>query len=105
MPLIAADGLADFADGGWVTATGHDVIADAGYTGAAPNGVAAAAADTAFLYASGPIYYAITEIEAVGRRNQESTDMTRNVHQFFAERYGLVAFDPCAVGAVRTTLA
>lgn len=105
MVLAAADQLVHFIDGQWRTATGHLVVADAGYTGAAPNGVGAPAADTAFLYASGPIYYAITATKPVGRRDHESTDMTRNVHQFFSERYGILAFDPCSVGAVRTTLA
>lgn len=105
MILAAADGLVRFVEGQWQTATGHLVVADAGYDGSAPNGVAAVAADVDFLYASGPIYYAVTAIAPVGRRNHESTDMTRNVHQFFSERYGLLAFDPCAVGAVRTTLA
>lgn len=105
MVLAAADWLVQYIDGVWQTATGHLVVADAGYTGAAPDGVAAPATDVAFLYASGPIYYAMTTVKPVGRRDHESTDMTRNVHQFFSERYGLVAFDPCAVGAVRTTLA
>ena len=105
LALAAADGLVHFINGEWVTATGHQVVADAGYTGAAPNGVAAVAADVAFLYASGPVYHAISAIKPVGARNQESVDMTRNVYEFFSERYGIVAFDPCSVGAVRTTLA
>lgn len=104
LALAAAYGLVFFNNGGWQTATGHDVVADAGYTGGAPDGVAAPGADEVFLYVSGQIYYAITAISPVGQRNHESTDMTRNIHEFFAERYGLVAFDPCAVGAVRTDL-
>lgn len=105
MVLAVADGMVRFVDGVWQTATGHLVVGDAGYTGDAPTGVASTATDVDFLYASGPIYYAISNIDPVGKRNHESTDMTRNVHQFFSERYGLIAFDPCAVGAVRTTLA
>lgn len=102
--IAAMAGLVLDSGSGWVTATGHDVVADAGYTGDAPNGVDANGADEAFLYASGPIFYGITEIKQVGIRNHESTNMIRNIHEFFAERYGLVAFDPCSVGAVRADL-
>lgn len=104
LALAAADGFVFFTDGGWVTATGHDVVADAGYDGSAPDGNAVSA-DQDWLYASGPVFYAITSIRPVGMRNDESTNIPRNIHEFFAERYGLVAFDPCAVGAVRATLA
>jgi hypothetical protein len=105
LALAAADRLVHYIDGEWQTASGHRVVADAGYTGANPTGVAAAGASETFIYASGPVYYAISDTKPVGRRNQESTDMTRNVYQFFSERYGLLAFDSCSVGAVRTTLA
>lgn len=104
LALAAAVGLVLFTNGRWVTATGHDVVADAGYTGAPPEGEAANGTDEVFLYASGPVYYEITPTKKVGMRNHESTNMGRNIHEFFSERYGLVLFDPCAVGAVRADL-
>lgn len=104
MALAAADRLVQFIDGRWVTATGHLVVADAGYTGPAPTG-GTVSADQDWLYASGAIYYAITPVKSVGERNFQSTNIARNIHEFFSERYGIVVFDPCAVGAVRATLA
>lgn len=104
LTLAAAYGLVLFDNGAWYTASGHQVVADAGYTGVGPNGVAGLSTDQSFIYVSGPIYYAITDIIKVGARDHESTDMTRNVHQFFSERYGILAFDPCATGAVRADL-
>lgn len=104
MALAAADRLVHFIDNRWVTATGHLVVADAGYTGPAPTG-GAVSADQDWLYASGNIYYEITPVKPVGERNFQSTNISRNIHEFFSERYGLVLFDPCAVGAVRATLA
>jgi hypothetical protein len=104
MALAAADGLVMFIDGRWVTATGHLVVADAGYTGPAPTD-GSVSADQDWLYASGPIFYDITPVKPVGERNFQSTNIARNIHEFFSERYGLILFDPCAVGAVRATLA
>ena len=103
--LAAAVGVVLFSNGRWVTATGHDVVADAGYVGTPPEGEAANDTDEVFLYASGPIYYDITPTRPVGVRNHESTNIPRNIHEFFSERYGLVLFDPCAVGGVRADLA
>lgn len=93
-----------FNGSNWHTPSGHTVIADAGYAASVtPSGGGATAATTGqrWIYFSGPVFYAATETERIGRRNQESRDIARNIDIFRAHRYGLVAFDPCAVAATK----
>lgn len=106
--VLATGSTAAYFDGdNWRTPSGHIIVADAGYaTSVTPSGGGATAASSSqrWIYASGPVFYATTEVERIGRRNQESTDMTRNVHIFRSHRYGLLAFDPCAVAATKVTV-
>jgi hypothetical protein len=98
LAAVAAAGLAVFTDGQWKTPSGHTIVADAGYA-------ADELSDTVTIYATGPVFYAISETQGVGSRNQESTDLERNIHLFLGERYGIVVFDPCAVFGIDTPLA
>lgn len=107
--LLAAAQTSVYWDGSnWRTPSGHVVVADAGYTtNVTPSsgGATAASGLERWVYTSGPVFYSLSNIERIGRRNQESRDMTRNVDIFRSHRYGMVAFDPCAVAATKISFA
>lgn len=105
LTLALADGLIFMGAGDvFRTATGHIVIGDAGYTGTAtPPNATAANGSQAWLYASGIVRHAITDI--IGLREAEKNLTERNIESFYGHRYGIVTFDPCTVGAVKVTVA
>lgn len=104
LTLALADSLVMGVNGLFRTATGHIVVGDAGYTGTAtPDGATAANSSQAWLYASGIVRHAITDIQ--GLREAEENLIERNTESFYGHRYGIVAYDPCAVGAVKVTVA
>jgi hypothetical protein len=86
------------------TCTGHDVVADAGYTGkVVPDGENPAGAGEFYIYATGPIWYHLTDTMLLGDNPNETFDIEFNVRRRIAEAVGLVAFDPCSVGAVKVS--
>lgn len=105
LTLANADSIISMgADGLFRTATGHIVIGDAGYSGTAtPDGATAASSSQAWLYASGIVRHAITDIK--GLREAEENLTERNTESFYGHRYGVVVYDSCAVGAVKVTVA
>lgn len=84
------------------TVHGHLVIADAGYVDMRePTGGGATAADAeAWIYATGPVYYATTQPQLLS-----GTDISRNRQRSFIEANAVAITDPCAVTAVLATLA
>jgi hypothetical protein len=94
--------LVDIADGlaapGYMTAQGHRVIADAGYTGPEPTANDGVVADE-WWYASGPTFWAMTEATPLGLPH-ERLDIARNLDTEILEAFAVVAFDPCSVVAV-----
>ena len=91
----------DLADGidapGYRTAQGHKVIADAGYTGAAPT-TGSITADE-YWYMSGPVFWAMTQAAPLGLPT-ERLDISINYQTEIFEAFAVVLFDPCAVRAV-----
>jgi len=86
------------------TCTGHNVVADAGYTGkVVPDGESAAGAGEFYIYATGPIWYHLTDTMLLGDNPNETFDIEFNLRRRIAEAVGLVAFDPCSVGAVKVS--
>jgi len=94
---------AKVTDGEIVTASGHLVAADAGYVGMAqPDGQATPAADQRWIYASGPVWYQMSDFKIY---DDESNIPTVNRLVTFGEAFGIVLYDPCAVGAALVDLA
>jgi hypothetical protein len=103
---VAAD-VVMLRDGMWQTATGHLVIADAGYaTAAAPTGQAQQQAESKWIYASGPVWYSKSRTDDVEGANTAGAafNFAHNDHEAFTESYGVLAFDPETVGAVRVDM-
>lgn len=98
-----------FIDGQYQTTTGHLVIADAGYTAAAaPTGQAAAGVAQDWIYASGPVRYAIADDdEGFDDMANISTfmDFTKNRYRRWESTYGILQFSPAFVTAVLTSYA
>ena len=92
----------DVATNCWRTYTGHVIIADAGYTGAAPD-AGAETTGTRWIYGSGPVGYQIgpPRTNAVAL---EGFDSARNVFTARKIAQALVAFDPATVVAAEVEL-
>lgn len=105
--LLAAAKYADWVyhDGtGLKTCSGHDVVADAGHTGkVAPEGEDPVGPGEFYIYATGPIWYHLTDTMLLGDNPNETFDIEVNLRRRIAEAVGLVAFDPCSVGAIKVS--
>lgn len=100
-------------DIGWVyldgttlrTCTGHTVVADSAYDGKrAPDGDPAPDPEEFYIYTSGPVWYYVTDTMLLGDRLGETFNIELNFRERISEAMGVVAFDPCAVGAVKVNL-
>jgi len=86
-------------DNRWTTAQGHVVIGDAGYLGPEPTANGGAVTADEWWYASGPVFWAMTQPMSLGlpfERIEYSTNQLTNI----LEGYGLIVFDPAGVVAV-----
>lgn len=84
------------------TPLGTLVIADGGYANApAPTGEAASPDGEDWAYASGPVWYRLSDPELIG--GTDWLDRPRNHLMRFIDQYGLLVFDPCPVTAVLAT--
>jgi hypothetical protein len=107
LALAMREGVVKFMDGGWQTATGHLVIADAGYSNATqPTGQSAGTAESKWIYASGPVWYSKSDTDDIAGANTGGAafNFAHNDHEAFTEVYGVVAFDPETVGAARVDM-
>lgn len=90
-------------DGQLVTATGHRIVADAGYADMwGPGASAPPASDRRWVYASGPVWYQ-TGFDKDYR--DDSLVTTRNELRALSEKFGILLYDPCTVAAVLVDLA
>lgn len=101
--LAAGEGVIEFRDGAYRTATGTVVVGDAGHTGQVqPTGGGAPGAGEAWIYATGDVWFAQSEVVGVERADEEdggAVYIARNQNRPLAERYGLIVFDSNVVGA------
>jgi hypothetical protein len=105
LTVLAAGGGLQFVNGRYQTPTGHFVIGDAGYTGAAPTAFGGGGdADDRWIYGSGLVSWMATEAMPVGTFQHERMDFTRNIDVVIAERAAIFMFDPCAVVATRVNV-
>lgn len=79
------------------TATGHLVVADAGYTGGAPSTGAVTSGEN-WIYGSGPVFLKLGDT-----RSFETLDWRHNVAVHRMQQYALLVFEPCAVVAAKAT--
>lgn len=106
--LLVADDLATWDGRVFRTATGHVVVGDPGWTGQyTPFGSSAASGAQEWMYATAPIWFAISAINTTEVLTDDpvDTDLLRNVHEPIAKRFGLVTWDPSATGAIKVTVA
>ena len=92
-----------FLNGDWYTATGHLVVADAGYVGPNPaDGVVTAGAP--YLYGSGPVFFKLYPNVTIVGQPWENFDYTRDNFRVDVEQYGIAFFEPCSVVAAAVDL-
>lgn len=108
LTIAVADGLVEWRDGQYRTATGHVVVGDAGHDGtAAPHGQSAATSGTKWIYATGPVHHLI-ESEPRGIVSDVDGDtqvyVLHNDNRPLAQRLGVLAFDPATIGAALVTV-
>lgn len=83
------------------TAAGHVVVADDGYDGSAPAGLAAG---QSWIYGSGPVYFKLSQPEDQGEW-WEAFNAVHNDFNAFVARYGIYVFEPDFVVTARATVA
>lgn len=95
---------------GWVrvegsslmTASGHVVIADAGYDGL--EGPTTPAGGEVWIFASGAIEYKVSDTLLLGEgAGNETIDMGTNIRERLSEAYAQLAFDPTAMAGTILT--
>lgn len=91
------NGVVKLVGDNYMTPAGHLVVADAGYNGASSS--------TEEIYATGPVYYRVTERNDLSTTNSSVLDRTRNILTVYEEAYGLIVFDPAHVWSTTTTRA
>lgn len=82
----------------YYTATGHIVVADAGYAGPSPtaNGIVAG---EVWIYGSGPIFAKIDDVVNIDGAPWEEIDLSVNVMNVHGSQFALAIFEPCSVVA------
>jgi hypothetical protein len=83
----------------WRTASGNVVVVSPGYDGRAPGGSPAVVGDSLYAYVTGEVYAEVGQRETL-----QSVERAQNTDQAWAEDAALVAFDPCFVAAIDTTV-
>lgn len=97
LPTLAAWNLTRVDDAGrLVTPAGNLIVAGTGYTGSAPDG-SAAAAGTAWIYATGAAWG--YRSDPYVSRLRDSLDRTSNTIRMLAERTYVIAFECCLLAA------
>lgn len=93
--LIHLEGKLEKDDGVWRTPTGHEVVADAGYSGigAVPN--------QQHVYGSPPVHYRWTGAMPVGTGWDGVDELLKNKRTLRVERYMLAMFETCPVVRAR----
>lgn len=99
LPTLTAESLVKDEGGTLVTAAGNKVIAGSGYTGSSPAGVAAAAG-TAWIYATGPVFAFRGNVRATPL--SESFDRAENTVHMLAERTYVIAYECCLLATLVT---
>lgn len=97
--FAAGGGVRYDANGRPFTATGHLIVADAGYLGVSPVTDAVVAGEL-WIYGSGPVFHKM----APGFRwfdDAQSVDITRNIRRVQVQQYGIAIFEPCSVVAAK----
>lgn len=89
-------------DGGYYTRAGNRIVAGAGYTGTGPGG-AAPAADTTWIYGTGPVAVYQSNMFTVPDDLSQAVNRSINDITVRAERYFSVAFS-CGVFAINVEL-
>ena len=110
LTIAVADGLVEWRDGNYETPTGHRVIGDAGHTGQdAPEGQAAPATGEAWIYATGDVFYALSDADASAAipngADAGPRYLGRNQNRPLVERDALIVFDPNILSAALVTVA
>jgi hypothetical protein len=108
LTLLVADDLVEWDGRVYRTATGHIVVGDPGWTGQyTPFGSSAASGDEEWMYATAPIWFAISEINTTQILTDDpgDTELLKNMNQPHGYRYGVITWDPAATGAIKVTVA
>lgn len=102
------EGIVEWRDGQYRTATGSIVIGDAGHSGTGEPADTEASVVTAlqsWIYVTGDIWYAEARVTPFVGNDPDDFDMTRNIDRPLAELVGLLVFDPTIIGATKVTIA
>jgi hypothetical protein len=93
LTILNSGGGLNFDGTSYRTATGHVVVADAGYTNAAPSS-GAVVAGRSWIYGSGQVMAKLGEVMV-----ESQFDRRINMETHRVQQYALVMFEPCAVVA------
>lgn len=91
--ITGADGISRY-----YTATGHVVVADAGYLGPSPIANGTVDGET-WIYGSGPIFVHLDDQVRVDGFQALTSFDTRNVATMYAYQHAIAIFEPCSVVA------
>lgn len=94
--------ILELLDGKWFTPTGYQVVFGQGYPGTGPANVPAAAGE-AWIFATGPLVLAMSDMMQVPENVQEGFNRMINDVEIRAERFYSVGFS-CALLAVKTLM-
>lgn len=100
---MVKDSLLTNAGGLWLSPMGNIVVADAGYSGAAPNG--AAASTSQYAYATSMIALRLGEVELLGDQLVDTVDFRVNTRRVVAWRPAVFEWDECCLLAAEVNLA
>lgn len=91
------------SQGFYETPNGNIIVADSGYQQPTqPTGQPAPSAGTDWVYASGPVFYEMTDFVGLGI-GSETYNFTKNTINRWISGYGILVFDPCPVTAALAT--
>lgn len=93
LPYLAAEGVVRRDGNVWVTPMGHLVVADAGYDGTGPGGLAVSS--TQYAYATSMIYVGMGEVMVTPDTIAEAMDRSVNLVTFEASRLASWVWDEC----------
>lgn len=96
LPTLQAWGLVSDRGGSLYTARGNRVVVGGGYANTSPSGVAAAAG-TAWLYATGAVFGWRSDVRTF--QLGESFDRAENTVKWMAERTYVIGFECCLLAA------
>lgn len=85
------------------TATGHVIVADAGYQGVDPD-TGDASADATWIFGSGPVFAKLSPVIDFVGNPYEEIDFERDQRFVTIQQYGLAYFDPCTVVSAQVDL-